>query len=100
MGPGEIGSGNDPGVLGQFVKGFLGAFEGVAVRRLGVHDEIHFAGNLENEIGAPLNLFGGARKREAKSADLISSHGNHPDQSFGPAEAEREDSMCGEAVDE
>ena len=100
MGAGEIGSGDDAGVLGQFVKGFLGAFEGVAVRRLGVHDEVHLAGNLEDEIRAPLNLFGGARQREAESADLIWSHENQPDQSYGPAQAEREDSLCGEAVDE
>ena len=62
VGAGKIGGGDDARKFRQFVKGFLRTFKGVAVGRLGVHADIHFAGDFEQEVAAPLDLLGGARE--------------------------------------
>src|SRR5208283_532456 len=72
----QIGSGDDAGTLGKFGEIFGGDFQrepntGWFERC----DSKHFAGDLEEEVVAPLDLLRDRGKREADFAELLDVHG-------------------------
>ena len=80
LGARKIRGGDDARTLGEIREGFVGGFEREEnASGFERRDGEHFAANFEDEVVAPLNLFGGVGKAETKFSNGFNGVYGHGD---------------------